>query len=90
MSKPDPYTGREVLSLSELQALNSQEVPQTDQEKAYWREVTDYELEISICTPYDQIDEAMARFYPNVVGNGHQDVCLCPACAPGEYDHEYE
>lgn len=80
----DPYTGRAVPSLSELQVLNSQEVP-TDQEKAYWQEVADYELEISICTPYDEIDEVMARFYPNVIGNGHPDVCLCPACAPGEY-----
>jgi hypothetical protein len=30
------------------------------------RELKDYELEISISTPYDRIDEEMARFYPNI------------------------
>jgi hypothetical protein len=53
--------------------------------KAWKQQIADYEAEISISTPYDRMDEEMARFYPNVVGNGHPDVCLCPACAPGEY-----
>lgn len=34
----------------------------------------------------DEFDREMARLYPNVIGNGHPDVCLCPFCAPGEYE----
>jgi hypothetical protein len=49
--------------------------------------IADYEQEISISIPYDKIDEEMARFYPNLIGNGHPDVCLCPQCAPNEYNY---
>lgn len=30
-------------------------------------------------------EESLSRLYPNIVGNGHPDVCLCPECAPDEY-----
>jgi hypothetical protein len=32
-------------------------------------------------------EDDLTRLYPNVIGNGHPDVCLCYACAPGEYDY---
>jgi len=33
-------------------------------------------------------EDDLNRLYPNVIGNGHQNVCLCRECAPGEYDQE--
>ncbi len=36
----------------------------------------------------DALDNLYSEKYPNVVGNGHPSVCLCPSCAPGEYDDE--
>lgn len=30
-------------------------------------------------------EESLSQLYPWVVGNGHPSVCLCRACAPGEY-----
>lgn len=29
-------------------------------------------------------EDELARLYPNIVGNGHPSVCLCPACDPDE------
>lgn len=54
------------------------------------RMIADYEKELSVSLTGDQLDEAMARLYPNVVGNGHPSICMCRACAPGEYYDEYE
>lgn len=48
------------------------------------REIADYEREISLSTPYDKLDEELARFYPQL-SNGHPDICMCRKCAPGEY-----
>ena len=42
------------------------------------------ELVAAHVTP-DQFDQETGRLYPNVMGNGHPDVCMCPSCAPGEY-----
>jgi hypothetical protein len=33
----------------------------------------------------EQLDLELARLYPGI-GNGHADSCLCPACAPHEYE----
>lgn len=33
-------------------------------------------------------EDELSRFYPNIVGNGHSSVCLCPQCAPDEYESE--
>lgn len=44
------------------------------------------EIEQELMDTYGFDEDSLSRFYPNIVGNGHPDSCLCYACAPGEYD----
>jgi hypothetical protein len=32
-------------------------------------------------------EDDLTRLYPNIIGNGHPDGCLCFQCAPGEYEY---
>ena len=31
-------------------------------------------------------EDDLNSYYPNIMGNGHPDTCLCSVCAPGEYE----
>lgn len=53
--------------------------------------IADYELEISISTPYDRIDEEMSRFYPQATPCPYyQFDCMCIHCHPEEYVNTQE